>query len=76
MEEPVPYQAHLIRLWPTKHRGVAEYRVTLESVTAGQRQSFPNLDRLVAFLRAQGEEWRNQERRQDGSDRRTGWPAL
>ena len=76
MEQPNPYQAYLIRLWPTRRGGVAGCRVSLQCVATGQRKNFPDLDRLVAFLRAQGEEWHNQERREDGSEHGTGRSAV
>ena len=76
MQEPAPYCAYLIRLWPTVRGGVAGCRVSLRCVATGERKDFPDLDRLVAFLRAQGEEWENQERREEGSDHGTGQSAL
>jgi hypothetical protein len=53
MQEPVPYCAYLIRLWPTRRGGAAGCRVAMQSVTTGERQEFPDLEGLLAFLRAQ-----------------------
>ena len=75
MEQPVPYCAYLIRLWPTKRRGVAGRRVSVQCVATDQHKELPDLDRLVAFLRAPGEAGPNQECQEDGSDRRAGRPA-
>ena len=56
MEKYVPYHAYLLRLWPTRRGGVAASRVSLKSVATGERRDFPDLERLLAFLRAQEEE--------------------
>jgi len=61
MERLVPYRAYLLRVWSTQGGGVAGYRASLESVTTGERQDFPNLEDLVAYLRAQGDAWRKQQ---------------
>jgi len=50
MEKPVPYQAYLIRLWRTRRRGMADYRVSLQCVTTGQRSEFPDLNSLADFF--------------------------
>jgi len=68
MERMVPYRAYLLRVWSTKRGGVAGHRASLESVTTGERQDFPNLEALVAYLRAQGDAWRNQQDRDGSSD--------
>ena len=57
MEKPVPYQAYLIRFWPTQRGGVAGCRVCLQSVASGERKNFHNLDDLFSFLRVQAREW-------------------
>ena len=56
MKEPGPYQAYLIRLWPTVRGGVAGCRVSLESVASGERKHFPDLESLLAFLQARADE--------------------
>ena len=66
MEKYVPYHAYLLRLWPTRRGGVAASRVSLESVATGERRHFPDLERLLAFLRAQEE--RNLKDSKDASD--------
>ena len=53
MEKYVPYHAYLLRLWPTRRSGVVGFRVSLESVATRERRDFPDLGRLLAFLRAQ-----------------------
>ena len=59
MEQPIPYLAYLIRLWPTQRGGVTGYRVSLQSVATGDRRDLPDLESLLAFLQAQGDEWQN-----------------
>lgn len=56
MEQPVPYCAYLIRLWPTKRQGRAGCRVSLQCVDSGQRKNFADLESLYAFLQVQAEE--------------------
>jgi hypothetical protein len=56
MEQPVPYCAYLIRLWPTRRQGMAGCRVSLQCVGSGQRKNFPDLESLHAFLQAQVDE--------------------
>jgi hypothetical protein len=56
MEKRIPYHAYLIRLWPTKRNGLAGHRVSLESVTTGERKDFPDLESLHAFLKTREEE--------------------
>jgi hypothetical protein len=67
MEEPVPYQAYLVRLWPTQRGGTADCRATVQSVATGESRHFPDLEALMAFLRAQGSSPELQEQ-----DRRSG----
>jgi len=71
MKRPTPYQAYLIRLWPTVRRGVPGCRVSLESVSTGECRNFPGLDELLTFLRLQeGQrmEQRGVEHDQEGGD--------
>ena len=75
MEKPSPYQAYLIRLWSTRRGGVDGCRVSLQFVATGLRTNFPDLESLLAFLRAQADEWPNQECPEDGSDYRRGRSA-
>jgi hypothetical protein len=53
VEESIPYQAYLVRLWPTRRAGLVKYRVTLDTIGTGERCDFADLDGLVAFLQAQ-----------------------
>ena len=62
MEKHIPYHAYLLRLWPTKRGGVAGYRVSLESVATGERENFPDLESLLAFLKAQEDGLRRGQR--------------
>lgn len=55
MEKPAPYKAYLIRLWPTRRGGVADYRVSIQSVATGQRSQCPDLNSLAEFLRSPDE---------------------
>lgn len=52
MTDYVPYQAYLIRVWPTRLEGVAGCRVSLRSVTTGECEDFAGLESLLAFLEA------------------------
>jgi hypothetical protein len=56
MEQPVPYCAYLIRLWPTRRRGVTGCRVSLQCVDSGQRKDFPDLESLLTFLQVRTEQ--------------------
>jgi hypothetical protein len=47
------YLSFLIRLWQVKMRGGWQWRASLESPGSGKKQSFPSLEHLIAFLRAQ-----------------------
>jgi hypothetical protein len=75
MQEPVPYCAYLIRLWPTRRGGVDDFRVSTHCVDTSERQDFPDLESLVAFLRSQRDRWQDYELWEDGSDPQTGRPA-
>ena len=55
----MPYQAYLIRLWPTRRQGLAGCRVCLESVATGRQKNFPDLESLLAFLQGQAGEGRS-----------------
>jgi hypothetical protein len=46
------YCAYLVRLWPTRRRGAADYRVSLESVATGDRRDFSSLESLLDYWRA------------------------
>ena len=69
MEQPIPYQAYLIRLWPTQRGGVTGYRVSLQCVATGQRRNFPDLQSLLAFLQTQAEEGTQPERQEANPER-------
>jgi hypothetical protein len=53
MEEPAPYRAYLVRLWPTKRGGAVYCRAAIQSVATGERWTFSDLDEVVAFWRDQ-----------------------
>jgi hypothetical protein len=71
MKRPIPYQAYLIRLWPTVRRGVAGCRVSAQCVTSGERKEFPDLESLLAFLRAQAGEGEDRAGVEDEQERPT-----
>lgn len=52
MKQDDEYRAYLVRLWPTRRRGAVDYRVTLESVPAGDRRDFADLESLFTHWRA------------------------
>jgi hypothetical protein len=51
MQKRLVYRAYLVRLWPTQRAGVADYRVTVQSVATGERRHFPDLEGLLTFWR-------------------------
>ena len=51
MEQPIPYLAYLIRLWPTRRGGVTDCRVSLQCAATGQRSEFADLESLTDYLR-------------------------
>ncbi len=51
MEKRDAYRAYLVRLWPTQRAGVADYRVTVQSVATGERREFANLESVLVFWR-------------------------
>lgn len=51
MQKHLAYRAYLVRLWPTQRAGVADYRVTVQSVATGERRCFPDLAGLLAYWR-------------------------
>ena len=53
------YLAYLLRLWPAG-RAQTAWRASLENARSGEQRSFRDLDSLLAFLRAQMVEARNQ----------------
>jgi len=44
------YLAYLLRLWQVKDAGKLAWRASLEDSHTGERQGFPSLEALVAFL--------------------------
>jgi len=52
-EEYGPYQAYMIRLWPTKREGVSDCWISLQDVATGNRQEFPNLKQFFSFIQTQ-----------------------
>ena len=53
--EFVPYQAYLIRLWPTRRGGEIDYRVSVQDVATGYHKDLPDLISLLFFLQDQKE---------------------
>lgn len=47
------YLSYLIRLWQVKVEQKRRWRASLESPVDGKRHTFPGLDQMIAFLRAQ-----------------------
>ena len=50
------YLSYLIRIWQVKGKQGWQWRASLESPVSGKLHAFPNLDRLIAFLRSQLEQ--------------------
>lgn len=48
---PPSYQSYMLRLW--RPSDDADWRIQLESVHSGERQSFSELSGMVQFLQAQ-----------------------
>jgi len=44
------YHSYLLRLWLEKAGGRQTWRASLEDTHAGERQGFPSLEALFAFL--------------------------
>jgi hypothetical protein len=68
MTDYVPYQAYLIRLWPTRHEGAADCRVSLHNISTGESETFAGLGDLLAFLKAQRGAWENPGGTKGASD--------
>ena len=47
-DTPPMYRSFLLRLWRESEHGT--WRASLESVTTGERQGFPDLPSLLAYL--------------------------
>jgi hypothetical protein len=64
MEEPAPYRAYLVRLWPMQRGGAVYCRAAIQSVATGECWTFSDLDEVVAFWRDQvsSSEVREQDR--------------
>ena len=50
------YLSYLIRIWQVKGEQGWQWRASLESPASGKLRAFPNLDHLIAYLRAQLEQ--------------------
>jgi len=48
--EPDHYQTYMLRLWRVQSRGMPQCHASLESPLTGERQSFADLEQLLAFL--------------------------
>ena len=44
------YLAYLLRIWQIKDAGQVVWHASLEDPHTGERQGFPNLNALIAFL--------------------------
>ena len=54
MSEDQPrYLSYLLRLWQVTGRSQPNWQASLESPITGQRQGFPDVEALFAFLTAQ-----------------------
>lgn len=47
------YQSYLLRLWESKEEGKHVWRASLEIPGTGERQGFPTLQAMFAFLEEQ-----------------------
>ena len=50
MELPSNYKSYILRLWTATQDGKPTWRSSLQSITTGQRQGFPDLESLFAYL--------------------------
>jgi hypothetical protein len=48
---PTSYRSYLLRLWQDDNGQEPIWRASLQSSLTGERQAFPSLDHLFAFLR-------------------------
>lgn len=51
--QPAYYMAYMLRMWESANGTQAIWRASLESPHTGERQVFPDLDTLFAYLRQQ-----------------------
>jgi hypothetical protein len=54
------YLAFMLRLWQVRDNGEMVWRASLEDPHTGERRGFASLEMLVAFLREQTRDDRNQ----------------
>ena len=52
-KEPRTYISYLLRLYRVRSEGTWVWRASLEDPVSGERQHFPNLQALFAFLEAE-----------------------
>ena len=62
MKHSEPYDAYLVRLWPTVRGGTGGYRVSVQCVASGERTDLPDLQSLLSYLQSQGDLRNNRER--------------
>jgi hypothetical protein len=55
MSESPGYVSYLLRLWQTWQGGRPVWRASLQSTSTDEQRGFPDLESLVAFLRARVE---------------------
>lgn len=51
--KPNHYLSYLLRLWQIKEKGKLIWRASLESVHTNEKIGFPNLNRLLDYLKKQ-----------------------
>jgi len=54
------YLAYMLRLWQVRDHDELTWRASLEDAHTGERRGFASLEMLVAFLREQTRDDRNQ----------------
>jgi hypothetical protein len=55
------YRAFMLRLWQERSDGEWVWRASLEDPHSNARKGFPDLERLVVFLREQTEKGESEE---------------
>jgi hypothetical protein len=51
MRKPVKYDSYLLRMWQVPTDEDHNCRILLESIPAGEKWSFGNLEELIVYLR-------------------------
>jgi len=68
MERYTPYRAYLVRIWPTRRRGLESHRAAAEDVATGERKDFPDLESLFAFLETPADDLSGRDRKDASVD--------